>query len=53
VNTATVDVVVLSVLMFVIQLMHYSVDGQTCHVIVGTIPDDHFDVDENPDKEVG
>jgi hypothetical protein len=21
------------------------VDGQTCHVNVGTIPDDHFDVD--------
>jgi hypothetical protein len=36
----------------------YSVDGQTCHINVGTIPDDHFDVDENPenrdkDKEVG
>jgi hypothetical protein len=36
----------------------YSVDGQTCHVNVGTIPDDHSDVDENPDnrdkdKEVG
>jgi hypothetical protein len=36
----------------------YSVDGQTCHVNVGTIPDDHFDVDENTDnrdkdKEVG
>jgi len=36
----------------------YSVDGQTCHVNVGTIPDGHFDVDENPDnrdkdKEVG
>ena len=34
-NTATVDVVVPSRL----------VDGQTCHVNVGTIPDDHFDVD--------
>jgi hypothetical protein len=38
--------------------VRYSVDGQTCHVNVGTIPDDHFDVDENPDnrdkdKEVG
>jgi hypothetical protein len=38
--------------------VHYSVDDQTCHVNVGTIPDDHFDVDENPynrdkDKEVG
>jgi len=38
--------------------VRYSVDGQTCHVTVGTIPDDHFDVDENPDnrdkdKEVG
>jgi hypothetical protein len=36
----------------------YSVDGQTCHVNLGTIPDDHFDVNENPDdrdkdKEVG
>ncbi len=36
----------------------YSVDGQTCHVNVGTIPDDHFDVDKNPDdkdkdKELG
>jgi len=30
--------------------VRYSVDGQTCHVNVGTIPDDHFDVDENPDK---
>jgi hypothetical protein len=30
--------------------VHYSVDGQTCHVNVGTIPDDHLDVDENPDK---
>jgi hypothetical protein len=38
--------------------VHFLVDGQTCHVNVGTIPDDHFDVDENPDnrdkdKEVG
>jgi hypothetical protein len=38
--------------------VHYSVDCQTCHVNVGTIPDDHFDMDENPDnkdkdKEVG
>jgi hypothetical protein len=38
--------------------VRYSVDGQTCHVHVGTIPDDHFDIDENPDnrdkdKEVG
>jgi hypothetical protein len=38
--------------------VRYSVDGQTCHVNVGTIPDDHFDVVENPDnrdkdKEVG
>jgi hypothetical protein len=36
----------------------YSVDGQTIHVYVGTIPDDYFDVDKNPDnrdkdKEVG
>ena len=29
----------------------YSVDGQTCHVNLGTIPDDHFDVDENPDNK--
>jgi hypothetical protein len=38
--------------------VRYSVDGQTCHVKVGASPDDHFDVDENPDnrdkvKEVG
>jgi hypothetical protein len=38
--------------------VRYSVDGQTCHVNVGTIPDDDFDVDKNPDnkdkdKEVG
>jgi hypothetical protein len=24
--------------------VRYSVDGQTCHVNVGTIPDDHFDL---------
>jgi hypothetical protein len=27
--------------------VRYSVDGQTCHVDIGTIPDDHFDMDEN------
>jgi len=52
-NTATVDVVVLSVLMFVIQLM-----VKPAMFNVSTIPDDHFDVDENSDnrdkdKEVG
>ncbi len=30
--------------------VHYSVDGQTCHVHVGTIPYEHFDVDDNPDN---
>jgi hypothetical protein len=30
--------------------VHDSVDGQTCHVNVGTISDDHFDVDENSDN---
>jgi hypothetical protein len=38
--------------------VRYSIDGQTYHVNVGTIPDVYFDVDENPDnrdkdKEVG
>jgi len=38
--------------------VHDSVDGKTGHVTEGTIPDDHFDEDENPDnrdkdKEVG
>jgi hypothetical protein len=43
-NTATVDVVVLSRSMFA------SVDGKTCHITEGTIPEAHFDVDENPDN---
>jgi hypothetical protein len=27
-----------------------SVVGNTCHIMVGTIPNDHIDVEENPDN---
>jgi hypothetical protein len=26
-------------------------DGNTCHITEGTIPTNHFDVDENPDNQ--
>ena len=30
--------------------IHYSVDGNNCHITEATIPHDHFNVDENPDE---